>query len=80
MRITTTTNANKTGTSVTARGPQGVRKTITVDPGEDTAHSHGRAARALVSKIAPGYRRNEYLNSVKVVKAETNKTVYLYKD
>jgi len=52
-------------------------------PVNSTVHeagNHGTAARALVSRIAPGYRRAEILNSVKVKEARPGKTVYTYKD
>ncbi len=79
MRITTTTNSNKTGVSVTARSGN-KRVTVPADLDKPVAANHGNAAKALIRKVTPGYRTAEVLNSVKVVRTEANRTVYNYKD
>lgn len=73
MRIAVTTKGNK----VVAR--TGNRQKTLPATG-NVAADHGQAARALAAKVAPGYRRNEILNSVKVAEALPGKTVYIYKD
>jgi hypothetical protein len=73
MRVTVTTKGNK----VIARSGN---RQKTSDASGDVSADHGRAVQAFVTKVSPGYRRAEILNSVKVEKTEPTKTVYLYKD
>jgi hypothetical protein len=82
MHVTTTTQTRKDGSkSVTARSGNR-RKTVDWTPGIPGGEgpNHGIAARALVEKIVPGYRRVEILNSAKVVSFTKGKTVWSYKD
>lgn len=81
MRVTTTIKETKSGKVITARSGNR-QKTIAWTPGipGGIAANHGIAARALVEKVVPGYRRAEITNSAKVVSWTDEKTVWLYKD
>jgi hypothetical protein len=80
MRVTTTYKANGKGTGQIVAKGNGRQRTAPYDHSLSVAANHGQAARSFVSKVAPGYRRNEILNSVKVVEAKPGKTVFIYKD
>jgi len=75
VNVTTTIKGNR----VVARSGN-KQATLPVDPTLPEAAAHGTAAVALVSRLVPGYRKTEILNSVKVTKAVPGKTFYTYTD